>query len=85
MKEHALFLEAGFPGVNESWIQRADYFREQFENLLREAVELGDGRVNEPILNSNELVRSLLCRRNDVRRYLVEFRLIVVLRRIQKN
>ena len=56
MKEHALFLEAGFPGVNESWIQRADYFREQFENLLREAVELGDGRVNEPILNSNELV-----------------------------
>lgn len=56
MKEHALFLEAGFPCVNEDWIQKADYFRVGFENLLREVVEIADGRVNEPILNSNELV-----------------------------
>lgn len=56
MKEHALFLEAGFPCVNENWIQRADNFREQFEDLLREVVELSNGRVNEPILKSNELV-----------------------------
>lgn len=39
MKEHALFLEAGFPCVNENWIQRADNFREQFEDLLREVAE----------------------------------------------
>lgn len=56
MKEHALFLEAGFPCVNENWIQRAAEFRVEFENLLREVVEIADGRVNEPILNSNELV-----------------------------
>lgn len=56
MKEHALFLEAGFPCVNENWIQRADNFREQFEDLLREVVEFSNGRINEPILNSNELV-----------------------------
>ena len=55
MKEHALFLEAGFPCVNENWIRRADTFREQFEDLLREVVEVSDGRVNESVLKSNEL------------------------------
>ena len=56
MKEHSIFLEAGFPCVNTNWIQRAESFREEFEDLLREAVELADGRVNGPILRSNELV-----------------------------
>ena len=27
MKEHALFLAAGFPCKNKDWIQKADYFR----------------------------------------------------------
>lgn len=27
MKEHALFLEAGFPCKNDAWIERADFFR----------------------------------------------------------
>ncbi len=26
MKEHALFLEAGFPCKEEEWIKRADWF-----------------------------------------------------------
>ena len=56
MKEHALFLEAGFPCVNDTWIQSADWFRKQFENLLREVVRISNGKVNNPILTSNELV-----------------------------
>lgn len=56
MKEHALFLEAGFPCKNQEWIQRADWFKQQFENLLSETVKLSDKRVNSNILNSNELV-----------------------------
>ncbi len=56
MKEHALFLEAGFPCKNEDWIRRADWFREQFEDLLREIVKVSDGRVRECVLDSNELV-----------------------------
>ncbi len=56
MKEHGLFLEVGFPCVNTNWIQKASSFREQFEDLLRNVVELSDGRVNAPILQSNELV-----------------------------
>ena len=56
MKEHGLFLEAGFPCVDEAWIARADFFREQFEDLLREVVQLSNGRVNGEILRSGELV-----------------------------
>lgn len=55
MKEHALFLQAGFPCVNEMWIRRADRIRQQFEAFLREVVQISDARVNEPILRSCEL------------------------------
>ena len=56
MEEHALFLEAGFPCVNESWIKSADWFRKEFENILRDIVRLSNGKVNNHILTSGELV-----------------------------
>lgn len=55
MKEHALFLEAGFMGVDTAWIERAEWLRQQFEDLLRDVVRLSDGRVNQMILDSREL------------------------------
>lgn len=55
MKEHSLFLEAGFVCADTAWMERADMFREEFEDLLREVVELSDGRVNPMILHSEEL------------------------------
>lgn len=55
MKEHALFLQAGFPCVNETWIRRADIIRQQFEAFLREVVQISDARINEAILRSDEL------------------------------
>ena len=56
MKEHALFLEAGFPCKDKAWIQKADWFRQQFEELLREVVKIGNGVIGEEIVNSQELV-----------------------------
>lgn len=56
MKEHSLFLEAGFPCKEEEWIKKAGWFRQQFENLLRDTLNIGNGRVNRCILESNELV-----------------------------
>lgn len=55
MKEHALFLTAGFPCKNEEWVRRADFFRQQFEAILGKVVHLSDGRINSAILNSNEV------------------------------
>ena len=45
MKEHALFLEAGFPCKEEKWIQKADWFREQFEDLCRFINEMEFNRL----------------------------------------
>ena len=55
MKEHSLFLEAGFLCKNDTWIQKADFFRQQFEELLADVVKISNGRVNCQILNSCEL------------------------------
>ncbi len=56
MKEHGLFLEAGFVCADTAWIEQVDWFREKFEDLLRDTVEISDRRVNQMILNSDELV-----------------------------
>lgn len=55
MKEHSLFLEAGFPCKDREWIQRADFFRNQFEQLLKQVVHIADGMVSSEILKSGEL------------------------------
>ena len=56
MKEHALFLEAGFPCKETQWIQRADRLRNEFENLLRKVMQFNCGLMNHEILKSQELV-----------------------------
>lgn len=56
MKEHALFLEAGFPCVEKAWIERAEWFRQQFEGLLGETVRISNRNVGRKILESGELV-----------------------------
>ena len=52
MKEHGLFLEAGFPCADTTWIKKADWFRQEFEALLRDTVELSQCRVCADILRS---------------------------------
>ena len=56
MKEHALFLEADFPCKDTQMIEKADFFRQQFEKLLQDVIELSDGKINPHILKSDELV-----------------------------
>ena len=56
MKEHGLFLEVGFPCVNRNWIRQAEWFKQQFENLLRDIVQISDGRIGRKILASGEIV-----------------------------
>ena len=55
MKEHALFLEAGFPCKDTKWIEKADWFRQEFENLLWDVVKISNGRISQEILCSEEL------------------------------
>lgn len=56
MKEHALFLEAGFVCKDTDWIRRAAFFRNQFEDLLRRTVRISNWMISGSVLNSEELV-----------------------------
>ena len=56
MKEHALFLEAGFPCKNEDWIRKSEFFRQQFEELLLRVVKTGNANIGIDILKSGELL-----------------------------
>lgn len=56
MKEHSLFLLASFPEKETNYRNRAEWFREQFENALKNVVALADGMVGEEVLESGEVI-----------------------------
>ncbi|MDI6881116.1 MAG: DUF2935 domain-containing protein [Desulfitobacteriaceae bacterium] len=56
MKEHTIFLEAGFLGKDVSFAQQADMFKSQFTEVLREAVILANGVVSGETLKSGEWI-----------------------------
>lgn len=56
MKEHALFLKAGFTPENPECVSKAAFYQEEFESLLCQAVELSDGIVSREVLCSGEVI-----------------------------
>ncbi len=56
MKEHALFLEASFPSINKDYIEEAEWYKNEFENLLSNVVSISSGYVRPNVLNSGEIV-----------------------------
>lgn len=55
MKEHSLFLEAGFTPPSSDFAKRAGYFKNEFEKLLCKAVLLSNCTISEKVLNSGEI------------------------------
>lgn len=55
MKEHSLFLEAGFTPKNTKLIKEANDYKVQFEKILLETVKLSDGNVRNLVLDSGEI------------------------------
>ena len=56
MKEHSLFLQAGFMPKNTEYIQEAMLYKRQFEKLLSDVVSLSNCMVGEKVLASGEVV-----------------------------
>lgn len=56
MKEHSIFLEAGFVGKDASYAQQADVFKCNFAEVLMEATILANGVVGKETLSSGEYV-----------------------------
>ncbi len=55
MKEHALFLLVAFPTGEAGYRNKADWYRNEFEKILRRTVCLADGMVGEDVLCSGEV------------------------------
>lgn len=56
MKEHSLFLMTGFPAKNDDYIKKSEWFMLQFQELLRDAVNMAEGRISESVIKSEEIV-----------------------------
>lgn len=56
MKEHSLFLQAGFQPPGEKYRKKADWFRRRWEDFLGRAVRASDGIVAKEVLDSGEIV-----------------------------
>lgn len=56
MKEHSLFLEAGFMRKDTEEIRKANWFRMQFEDVLLETVRISNGTIRASVLESEEIV-----------------------------
>lgn len=55
MKEHALFLQAGFTAGETGYRKKSGCYREEFEKILWQIVRLADGMVGEDVLSSGEV------------------------------
>lgn len=56
MKEHSLFLEAGFTPKNTKLSKEAEHYKVSFEKLLLDTVKLSNGRIRESVIDSGEIV-----------------------------
>lgn len=56
MKEHSLFLKAGFTPASASFAEKAEFYMHEFEKLLCRAAELADGVISHDVISSGELV-----------------------------
>lgn len=56
MKEHSFFLQLGFTPRDATFTEQADWFRMEYDKLLRDVVALSDGIVSKESLKSGELI-----------------------------
>ena len=56
MKEHSLFLEAGFVPKDSKFANEADYYKKEFEKLLSSAVSMSNGMIRPNVLQSGEII-----------------------------
>ena len=56
MKEHSLFLEAGFTPKDSKLANEAEHYKNEFEKLLSYAVSASNGIIRQNVLESGEII-----------------------------
>ena len=59
MKEHSIFLEAGFTPKNTKLSKEADEYKIKFEKLLLDTVKVSEGVNIESVINSGEIYSNI--------------------------
>ncbi len=75
MKEHSFFLQIGFTPRDSSFMQQADAFRMQFDQLLNEVVQLSNGVVDQSVLSSGEVITPYTLRAEEASAYFTGVRI----------
>lgn len=58
MKEHSLFLQAGFQPISNDFICEAQWYKGEFERLLLDTVRFSNHVLRSAVINSGEIVTS---------------------------
>ncbi|SPF31769.1 conserved hypothetical protein [Candidatus Desulfosporosinus infrequens] len=56
MREHAIFMQAGFLPKDVTYLEQALQFKCQYDEVLKEAIRLSDCTASEEVLQSEELL-----------------------------
>lgn len=56
MKEHSIFLQAGFMLISNDYICEAQWYKGEFEKLLLDVVDLSNCMISPKVLNAGEIV-----------------------------
>lgn len=56
MKEHSFFLMTGFPSKNADYIKKSEWFMLQFQELLKDAINMSESKISEAVMESQEIV-----------------------------
>lgn len=56
MKEHAIFLQAGFMPISNDYICEAQWYKGEFEKLLSDTVRLSNSMISPEMIESGEIV-----------------------------
>lgn len=70
MKEHCIFLEAGFTPKEKDLADQAEEMKKGFENLLIQAIELANGAVSPKAIQSRQFVTPFTARAERLTGYL---------------
>lgn len=75
VKEHAIFLEAGFTSKDYLLAQQADMIKNEFTQLLMDTIRLSEGAISKNVARSGEIVTDLTLKAERETEYLSGIRI----------
>ena len=85
MKEHSFFLEIGFTPRDSDFMNAADEFRLELDDILRSAIALSEDVVSTEILESGEVITPYTLRAEEASKFYTGIAINVGLTKLESN